>query len=467
MKRKIKDIHLFYRISDNGFKNKKKPTYITKYNCLKNALSVFDEDRVFFHIYVDNVIEETDKQIKELCKNRKNMDITYIDCKSGGFSFRIVYEEACKLCDNDLVYFLEDDYIHKDDALDVLIDAAEYGYTDYITLYDHSDKYDNNGIINGGSINPLCKNMGERTILFKTNNHHWKLTNSTTMTFAAFVDVLKKDKDIFWKHTDTGYPYDFEIFTELLNNGRLLSSPVPSISTHGEIAYLAPFVNWMSLAEKKNTCCVVIITHKESLFGDEEMSIKRCIDVCSEKRDVFIVLPDSISLDYYKNLSKKLKIKTVGHEWLSSYKFYNCFLCSDVLYSMFADYDYILIYQTDCWIYEDRLDDFINLGYDYYGAPWPHEGNTVGNGGFSLRKVSKMREMVKKYPPIHGLNEDLWFCQKHGSDMNICDLKTACNFSMETITKNYLDMIDVRPMGLHSKMVRRYWKEPEQVNWKQ
>ena len=120
MKRKINQIHIFYRISDNGFKNKKKPDYITKYNCLKNALSVFDEDRTFFHVYVDHVIEETDKQIAELCGARKNTDVVHIDCGTGGFSFRVVYEEACKLNDNDLVYFLEDDYLHKENALDVL-----------------------------------------------------------------------------------------------------------------------------------------------------------------------------------------------------------------------------------------------------------------------------------------------------------------------------------------------------------
>ena len=458
----INQIHIFYRISDNGFKNKKKPPYITKYNCLKNALSVFDENRTFFHVYVDHVIEETDKQIAELCTNRKNTDIVHIDCGTGGFSFRVVYEEACKLNDNDLVYFLEDDYLHKENALDVLVDAAEWGYTDYITLYDHPDKYANND----GYVNPACKNMGEGTLLFKTSKHHWKVTNSTTMTFAAFVDTLKRDKDIFWEFTKTGYPYDYEIFRELLKQKKLLSSPVPSISTHGETIYLAPFVDWKSYADKSGSCCVAMITHKQSLSGEEERSFKRCIDICSPNRDVYVVIPDNVSQDYYRNLPDALKIKTVGHEWLSSYRNYNLFLCSDALYSMFTDYDYVLIYQTDCWIYEDRLDEFVALGYDYYGAPWPHMKDGVGNGGFSLRRVSKMREMVAKYPPVSDLNEDVWFCQNHGSDMKICDLKTACNFSMEVVTKKYTDLIDVRPMGLHGKMVKKFWGEPQYINWK-
>ena len=224
-------------------------------------------------------------------------------------------------------------------------------------------------------------------------------------------------------------------------------------------------INYISMldknSDKKGTCCVVMITHKPSLSGDEELSFKRCIDVCSPNRDVYLVIPDNIPQDYYKNLSKDLKIETIGNEWLSTYTNYNILVCCSLLYHKFKNYDYILVYQTDCWIYEDRLDYFVSLGYDYYGAPWPHHNDTVGNGGFSLRKVSKMIEITEKYPPIQGEPEDVWLCQRHGSDLNICDLKTACNFSMEVLTKRYADLIETEPMGLHSWMMRRFWGEKD------
>ena len=182
-KRSISNIYVFYRISDNGFKSKIKPSYITKYNCLKNALDTFNGDNVFFKVYIDAVIEDTDKMIHRLCDNRKNVETVNIDTHSNGFSFRRVYEDACKLNDDDLVYFLEDDYLHLDNALDVLIDAARWNYTDYITLYDHADKYDNNE----GGVNPFSKDFGEETKVFKTNTHHWKITNSTTMTYILAI----------------------------------------------------------------------------------------------------------------------------------------------------------------------------------------------------------------------------------------------------------------------------------------
>lgn len=246
-KRAIKNIYVFYRISDNGFKNKTKPEYITKFNCLKNALSVFKGDNVYFKVYVDGVTQPTEKMIHTLCDTREHTEVIKVNIHSNGFSFRRIYEDACKLYDNDLVYFLEDDYLHLEDALECLENVAQWNYTDYITLYDHPDKYDN---YNYG-VNPFCKDMGEITKVFKTDNHHWKITNSTTMTFAAFADVLKRDKNVFWQYTETGYPYDFDIFKTLGNEGKLVSSPIPSLSTHGETKFLAPFVNWNNIINNK------------------------------------------------------------------------------------------------------------------------------------------------------------------------------------------------------------------------
>lgn len=456
-KREINNIYIYYRISDNGFKNKIKPSFITKYNCLRNALDTFKGNNVYFKVYVDSVIPITEKMIHDLCDYRENTEIIKIDIHSNGFSFRRVYEDACKLEDNNLVYFLEDDYIHQENALEYLKDAAEWNYTDYISLYDHPDKYDNNE----AEVNPLAKEFGEITKVFKTSNHHWKLTNSTTMTFAAFVDVLKRDKEIFWKYTETGYPYDFEIFINLLKEGKLLSSPIPSISTHGETKFLAPFIEWKKIAKRK-TCCIVIPSYKEKLEGDDELSFKQAIKIFGDKRHIKVIVPNNISTEYYEQYGGVIEICNVDNKWLSSTKEYNIMCCSKEFWEMFTEYEYVLIYQTDCWIFEDRLDRFIEMNFDYYGAPWPHHRDTVGNGGFSLRKVSKMLEITSKYKydgdSLLG-NEDTWFCQTHGSDLNLCDLKTACNFSMEFITKKYMSNVESIPMGLHSKFIRPLWDE--------
>jgi hypothetical protein len=65
-----------------------------------------------------------------------------------------------------------------------------------------------------------------------------------------------------------------------------------------------------------------------------------------------------------------------------------------------------LVFQTDSMInpkYKDLL--YTYLKYDYVGAPWMHGG--VGNGGFSLRKKSKMLQCIS-IPVTHKF-EDAWY----------------------------------------------------------
>ena len=209
----------------------------------------------------------------------------------------------------------------------------------------------------------------------------------------------------------------------------------------------------------KNKCCVVIINHSEHLSNDEKRSINKAFEVFGDKRDIFIVLPDNINTNEYEIYSEKSKILKVNTEWLSTYKNYNKTLCSSDFYKLFTDYEYLLIYQTDCWVFEDMLDYFMGLDYDYYGAPWPIYNDQVGNGGFSLRKVSKMIELTSKYIYDGKINEDGWFCLTHKNDLNICDLDNACNFSMEIISSKYFPKIKTYPMGLHSSRVYQFWDE--------
>lgn len=74
-----------------------------------------------------------------------------------------------------------------------------------------------------------------------------------------------------------------------------------------------------------------------------------------------------------------------------------------------------LIFQTDTMICpkeKNLIYEFIN--YDYVGAPWPEsclkESCEVGNGGLSLRKKSKMLEIIRNIPYPDKMAEDLYFC---------------------------------------------------------
>jgi hypothetical protein len=69
-----------------------------------------------------------------------------------------------------------------------------------------------------------------------------------------------------------------------------------------------------------------------------------------------------------------------------------------------------IIFQTDSMInpnHKDLLGKF--LKYDYVGAPWPWDHLKVGNGGFSLRKRSKMLKIIHTTEPYYGAYEDQYF----------------------------------------------------------
>lgn len=88
-----------------------------------------------------------------------------------------------------------------------------------------------------------------------------------------------------------------------------------------------------------------------------------------------------------------------------------------------------LIFQTDsviCDENKDLLDGF--LKYDYVGAPWK---DAVGNGGLSLRKKSKMLEIISKCPKDEG-NEDIYFANPC-IDSNKPSIEEAKKFSVEKL----------------------------------
>jgi hypothetical protein len=219
---------LIYRISDTGY-NKVKPSYINNENCLCNASEVFS--KVDWLVIADNTSSPTDEMILKYQSN-----VTKVSIGHGAGTFNLALDEALKLDDKEVVYFLENDYLHKPNSLKILLEGINMG-ADYVSLYDHPDKY-----MDGA--NPFVEGGGEYTKVFLSESCHWKLTNSTTMTFASKVKTLREDESILRKWTNTTHPHDFQMFLELRDKGRSLITPLPGYSTHGETAWLTPLINW-------------------------------------------------------------------------------------------------------------------------------------------------------------------------------------------------------------------------------
>ena len=229
---------IIYRISDTGY-NKVKPDYINNENCLKNALTIFPWTEYDWSIIADNISEETNDMIQKYIPRDH---INYISVGHGAGTFNLALDEALQSSDDEIIYFIENDYLHKQGSPEIIKEGFDLGAS-FVALYDHPDKYLDPK--SGG--NPYCEGGAEDTRVYLTNSCHWKITNSTTMTFASKVSTLKQTKDILKKHTSGTHPNDFRMFIELRENNHLLITPLPGYATHGETAWLSPLTDWSKI----------------------------------------------------------------------------------------------------------------------------------------------------------------------------------------------------------------------------
>lgn len=226
----------YYRISDNSNK-KLRFEHATKKHCLENFFKEFDPAETI--ICADNVTNETHDWLWQY--NPLHVWRTSSGISSG---FMGIIDAIVKINNPDeVVYICEDDYLHLPNSKKVLLEGLELA--DYVSLYDHADKYMT--VEQGG--NPLIDSDGcEVTKVFHTDSVHWKLTNSTTYTFASTVKVFQEDYDVFLKSaTITGVSPDFQTFLDLYAKGRSLATPLPGYSTHCEPRWASPLTDWSNV----------------------------------------------------------------------------------------------------------------------------------------------------------------------------------------------------------------------------
>tara|TARA_Y100000389_G_C17282949_1_gene423936 strand:- start:20 stop:721 length:702 start_codon:yes stop_codon:yes gene_type:complete len=210
----------------------------------------FDREKIF-----DSFISTLDERVKYTafhdCGNGDikdhflhNKDITKVS-KFGGndaqsFLNLLNYVKEQDYQDDDIIYFVEDDYLHREGWVDILLEGFKYISADYYTLYDHPNKY--------------YPGMWEKypSYLITTPSVHWRTTVSTTNTYACKFKTLKKHFDIHVKYCDLveKWTKDHDKFTQLWGEGSNLVSCIPGYSTHVEGNMLSPIVEWENLINK-------------------------------------------------------------------------------------------------------------------------------------------------------------------------------------------------------------------------
>jgi hypothetical protein len=222
-------MHLFYRISDKSYPKVKLPGSNKKV-CLQNFCSAF-QSIIFTEESLNGIacppmlIVSDNVELRETKKLIQETGIPSLDTKLGNAgALLFCIEEALKLPDEEIVYFVEDDYLHLGNAYQVLKEGISVA--DYVTLYDHPDKYTH------------FYDFGEVSKVVKTQSTHWRYTGSTCMTFGVKVKELREDADVWREHLkDQAHPDDFKIFNILVSAGRKLGVSIPGVAVHTDLAF--------------------------------------------------------------------------------------------------------------------------------------------------------------------------------------------------------------------------------------
>src|SRR4029078_6389701 len=137
---------------------------------------------------------------------------------------------------NAIVYFLEDDYIHKAHWIQILREGLSLPGVDYATLFVNKAKY--------------FAYTELKSRIFHTASCHWRTTPSTTNTYAMRFKTLKRDADIHRTFsTGRSITADHEKFCALFEKGAVLISSIPGWATHDEPKYASPCANWQDILE--------------------------------------------------------------------------------------------------------------------------------------------------------------------------------------------------------------------------
>ena len=235
-------MRIIFRTSSH--RQKKVKLKISPFECLKNLKKNFNSTSIT--VVGDSLSTAQISKYQKIVGKKNFIEIKLKNnskslkyCIDLVLGFQVSKNFKKILSENELIYFVENDYLHTIGSKKNLIDAFNFD-VHYVSLYDHPDCYDN--LKNLIDFRQALDNPTKKVLLGKYS--HWITTASTTCTFAVKKKVLMEDYEYFKKMCKRDIPRDHKIFTQLTNKGRLLIIPVPSLATHIETNYLAPLINW-------------------------------------------------------------------------------------------------------------------------------------------------------------------------------------------------------------------------------
>jgi hypothetical protein len=212
-----------------------RPKWFNKIKVFENFKKTINPKLVNYTIVYDEFYGSIDKTF---LSKEENVEVIKCGSETDSFLSTLDIIQSRNFDDDTIIYFLEDDYLHRPGWCDILLEGFSIG-SHYVTLYDF-DFFIASGY--------LCE-------IFTTPSSHWRAVPATTNTFACKYKTLLEDLEIHKKHSINGvkeqkgfhYSKDYDKFWELQQQHRYLISPMPGWSTHCDANHLSPIIDWEKL----------------------------------------------------------------------------------------------------------------------------------------------------------------------------------------------------------------------------
>ena len=147
-----------------------------------------------------------------------------------------------KECCNDLVYFVEDDYIHQNEAI-----------SEMLFTYERISSQTKKELVICPTDYPFLYNKVEDTHIYLGNKRHWRTTEETLLTFMISKELIEK----YWKSFENMCQFENSPFEKPLHKmyeHELCLSPIPSLTMHctniNSVFGLSPNFDWKKIWEE-------------------------------------------------------------------------------------------------------------------------------------------------------------------------------------------------------------------------
>mgnify|MGYP001162259797 CR=1 FL=1 len=176
-------------------------------------------------------VSKFEKNIKKT--NQKNQIVTQNQMSNMANIYQSLIEAKES---EDLIYFVEDDYIHTKDSLNEMV-----------LTYERIASQINNDLIICPADYPYLYTKGEMTQIFLGNNYHWRKIDETLCTFLTSKKIINRHWETFKNMCEFEH-YPFEKPLHDIYKKELCLSPIPSLAIHctnvNSIFGLSPNLDW-------------------------------------------------------------------------------------------------------------------------------------------------------------------------------------------------------------------------------